>query len=132
MTNMKPYMKEWFDYLAAGKIMGRLCKKCGATEFPAYPICNECSSTDMEWVEMSGEGVLETFAYSAMGSYPYTEDDVMCGWFRLKEGMTFSGYLLDPPDSEELFEMMPVNVKAEVIKLDDEYGIHFPAFRIVK
>ena len=81
---------------------------------------------------MSGEGVMETFAASMMGLYPYTEDDVMCGWIRLKEGPKFTATILDSPDDDELFSSIPVPVKAEVILIDEENGIHFPAFRIVE
>lgn len=132
MAEMKPYIKTWFDYFAEGKFMGLKCPKCGKVEVPPYPVCNDCGSTDMEWVELSGDAELVTFSHSAMGSYPYTMDDVMCGWFRLAEGTLFCANVVNPPDDqEELMAKLPVKAKVEIICLEEENNIYFPAFRLL-
>lgn len=132
----KPVLKEWYDYLAEGKIMGLKCKRCGAYEFPPVPICNACSCTDMEWVEMSGEGELITFSYSAMGSYPYDifEDGLMCGFIRTKEGAAIAAPMpdMDMEACYGLLDSLPVPVKAEIMLIQEEKGIHFPVYRVAK
>jgi uncharacterized protein len=43
------------------KIMGRRCAKCGKTYVPPRKICPICFEDGMEWVEVSAQGVLESF-----------------------------------------------------------------------
>jgi len=130
MTKMEPYIKNWYDQLRDGKIMGVKCKRCGTYEFPPVPICNSCSGVDMEWVEMSGEGELMTFSFSPMGIPPYHTDPVMGGYFKLKEGPAFVSWLLDvgPDDQQDLFTRLPVAVHAEIKQLDE--NISWPVFRV--
>ena len=134
MLNLEPYTKKWYEYLKEGKIMGVRCKRCGGYEFPPVPICNSCSCTEMEWVEMSGEGELFSFAFSGMGVYPYTDEPVFCGYFKLDEGPEFVSWLLDadfkPAAQEVLLKQIPIRVKAEIKELDE--NVSWPVFRIVK
>lgn len=133
MKEMRPYIKEWYEYLAQGKLMGLKCPKCGRVECPPVPVCNECSCADLEWVEMSGKGKLTSFSWSALGLYPYTMDDAICGWIELEEGCSFSGTLLNPPeDQEELMKRLPLPVEAEIVMIEEENNLYYPAFRIVE
>jgi hypothetical protein len=43
------------------KIMGRKCRKCSRTFVPPRKSCPLCFEKDMEWVEVSHKGVLESF-----------------------------------------------------------------------
>src|SRR4030042_127846 len=45
--------------LAAGKIMSTVCKKCGKSYYPPRADCPECMSSNMEWKELQGEGILD-------------------------------------------------------------------------
>jgi hypothetical protein len=47
--------------LAAGKIMSTVCKKCSQKYYPPQADCPACMSSDMEWKELKGEGMLVTF-----------------------------------------------------------------------
>lgn len=132
---MQPILKIWYDTLKEeGKIKGLKCKDCGAVEFPPVPVCNDCGKFDMDWVEMSGEGELVSFAFSPMGIAPYHENPVMIGFVRLKEGMLFSSTLLDlkAEDQPVLLERLKegnIPVELTVQPLDDT--IHFPMIRLV-
>ena len=129
---MQAVIKTWFDYLAEGKFMGLRCKECGTIECPPYAICNSCGEHDMEWVEMSGEGELLTFSRSLMGNYPYNDDDILIGWVRLKEGPMFSATIVDAPDDEEpLVAKLPIPVKVEIVPIEKENNLFFPAFRML-
>lgn len=64
------------------------CRGCGAHRFPARSLCSDCLSRAAEWVAVSGEG--EIFSYAVMhqvyhpgfaGEVPYA---VVC--VKLKEG----------------------------------------------
>jgi hypothetical protein len=49
------------EYLKEEKLMGCKCKKCGAAFVPPRPLCVECYSSEMEWVQMKGRGKLAAF-----------------------------------------------------------------------
>ncbi|MBE9523322.1 MAG: Zn-ribbon domain-containing OB-fold protein [Proteobacteria bacterium] len=55
------------QFLNEEKIMGTKCKKCDALYAPPRPICIKCHSSEMDWVEMKGEGKLSAFTCIAVG-----------------------------------------------------------------
>jgi len=131
MVKMKPYIHNWYKDLEAGKITGIRCSCCGSYDFPPVPICNECSSTDVEVVEMSGDAEIQTFTYNAMGIYPYSDDPVVCVGVTLKEGPSFLSWLVDSDEetADKMLTMeLPIPVKAEIRKMDE--GVYWPAFRL--
>lgn len=123
MAKMEPYVYNWYQYLKEGKIMGLRCRECGTYEFPPVPVCNECSSTDMEWVEMSGEATIKSATYVAMGIFPYSKEPVVSATLRLKEGPVFVSWI-PGGTAEQAKELIarkePAHVKLRVMKLNDE------------
>ena len=47
-----------------GKFMATKCNKCGYTMMPPRIFCEECFEDDVEWVEASNKGAIQTFAVS--------------------------------------------------------------------
>ncbi len=88
-------LKFW-EGLKEGKIYATKCKKCGRLYFPPVADCAECYSSDMEWIELSGEGEIETFTHvivkpaSFQDEPPYT-----VAIARLKEGVRALAWLTD-------------------------------------
>ncbi len=134
MKQVTPIIKEWYEYLADGKLMGLKCPECGHMEFPPLPVCNQCGCMDMEWAEISGKGTMETFSWSPMGNAPYFDDEIVCGMIRTEEGNLIMGNILDKgeEDQEELFEKMPLPVQAEIIKISEDPELYYPAWRIIE
>ena len=55
----RPFNDVAFEsFLNEEKLMGSRCTSCGKLFVPPRPICIECSGTDMEWIEMKGDGKL--------------------------------------------------------------------------
>ena len=135
MAKLEPIIKTWYDNLAEGKLTGKRCKECGCIMFPPVPVCYDCSGTDLEWTEMSGEGVIRNISLSPMGCFPYNVDEELLGiGVELKEGMYFDSWLLDYPEERDeqmnlVFCDEPVAVKAEIVKVSEEDNIYFPYFR---
>ena len=80
-------------FLSKEKLMGSRCQKCGAFFVPPRAICIKCYGTEMEWIEMKGEGKLAAFTCIAIGppfmakegydrKHPY-----VCGVVELDEGV---------------------------------------------
>lgn len=84
-----------------GVFLGKKCRRCGEyfTGFPVF--CLKCSSSDLESVEMSTEGVLQTYTiiYTPpagwQGDVPY-----ILGSVRLKEGVDILTEVIDLPKEE--------------------------------
>jgi len=49
------------EALKEGKFLGLKCNQCGAYTVPPKKVCSECQSEDMEIVELSGNGEIQTF-----------------------------------------------------------------------
>lgn len=68
----------FWEGLKEGKIYATKCRNCGRLYFPPVADCGSCLSSSMEWVELSGEGVLVTFTHivvrpsSFLDNPPYT------------------------------------------------------------
>jgi len=54
-------------FLSEEKLMGSRCRDCGTLFIPPRPICIECYSSEMGWVEMKGKGKLATYTCIAIG-----------------------------------------------------------------
>ena len=88
--------KKFWDGLREGKIYGTKCRRCGKLYFPPVADCGECYSSEMDWVELSGEGEIVTFTHiivrptSFQDQQPYT---VVIA--QLKEGVKALAWLKD-------------------------------------
>ena len=47
--------------LKEGKLLGLKCKQCGKITAPANKVCIECGSEDLDIIELSGKGEIQTF-----------------------------------------------------------------------
>ncbi len=119
MTEQKEITSSsFYQYLSEKKLMGTKCKKCGALFLPPHPICNKCYASDMEWVEMKGNGKIAAFAAIAVGP-SFTVDEgydrnnpYLVGVVQLDEGPKVSGRIkgLDPKNPESIKVGTPVSV----------------------
>jgi len=53
--------KEYNEALKQNKLLGLKCNECGTITAPPKITCGECTSTDMDVVELSGKGEIQTF-----------------------------------------------------------------------
>jgi len=54
-------------FLSEEKLMGSRCRDCSTLFIPPRPVCIECYSSEMDWVEMKGKGKLAAFTCIAIG-----------------------------------------------------------------
>ncbi|HVL88293.1 MAG TPA: OB-fold domain-containing protein [Candidatus Thermoplasmatota archaeon] len=59
-TRIHPF----FDNLRAGKLTTTRCRRCLALHWQPRAVCPDCSSEDLEWVELPSEGTV--FAHTAL------------------------------------------------------------------
>jgi uncharacterized OB-fold protein len=126
MLAFKPVVKPYYDALTEGKILGAKCNDCGMVSWPPYPFCQnpECTSDNVEWVQMSGEAVANTIQQIAT---PFAIPNIKHFRPYLKingttsEGSEFDGILqgYGAKDYEDLKSLMPLKIKAQIIDFDE-------------
>ncbi len=130
MIKIESHVKKWYDHLEEGKIMGKKCPACGATEFPPVPVCNNCSNTNLEWVEMKGQGKLVSFSVMRfMDAIQSKYGPKVIGQVELDEGTSFTASLedYDLEKVDELYDLLPADVTMEIIQKD---GFKFVSFKL--
>ena len=53
--------KEYDEALRQNKILGLKCKDCGTITVPPKMVCEKCTSTNMDVIELKGGGKIQTF-----------------------------------------------------------------------
>ena len=51
----------FWDGLREGKFRTTRCLRCRHITFPPKPVCPECWSDDLEWIDLSGRGILRSY-----------------------------------------------------------------------
>ena len=55
-------VNDFIDYMEKGKVMYTRCKDCGLVFFPPRADCYQCLTSNMEWLEVSGNGNLISYS----------------------------------------------------------------------
>jgi uncharacterized OB-fold protein len=104
--------KEYNEALRKDKLLGLKCKECGAINVPPKMVCGQCTGPDMEVVELSGKGNIQTFTTVFVApegreaEAPYTVVMV-----ELDEGPWIAGNLIDIDPSKATMELIGKRVK---------------------
>jgi len=63
MTEVQPVfgIESFYKFVGEGKLMGAKCNKCGLVMLPPRPVCTNCYSKDLRWIELKGHGKLLTY-----------------------------------------------------------------------
>lgn len=78
----------FWENLKQGKILAAKCRKCGVLHFPPVADCPKCLSSKMDWVELNGEAVIETFTYVVARSAAFKQNPpYMVAIGKLEEGV---------------------------------------------
>ena len=104
--------KEYNEALKKDKLLGLKCKECGKINVPPKMVCGQCTSLDMEVLELSGKGNIQTFTTVFVApegreaEVPYTIVMV-----ELDEGPWIVGNLIDIDPSKATMELIGKRVK---------------------
>jgi len=64
----KLYFKDYNEALKQNKILGLKCRACGAITVPPKMACRQCTSPDMEVIEVKSNGKIRTFTTVFVGA----------------------------------------------------------------
>ena len=53
--------KQYNEALKQNKLLGLKCKQCGTITIPPKIVCENCASADLDIMELSGKGKIQTF-----------------------------------------------------------------------
>ncbi len=99
-------IESYLEFLRNKKLMGTKCKDCGEMYIPVRKLCTKCNSTNMEWVEMSGNGNLAAFTSITVGTPYFVEkgydrkNPYCFSVIELEEGPMVSGQLVGVDEKE--------------------------------
>ncbi len=111
------------DYLQKGKIMTTKCKKCGKVFFPPKAHCPNCISSDVEWLEITGDGKLLTFTVVNYGPSGFENDaPYTLGIAEFNEGVKILGRVSKTIKPNDIKTGMKVTLAP--VKLDNERIIY--------
>lgn len=111
MSTQEPFtIEQFYKFLQQSKLMAGKCLKCGKIHLPPRPLCDNCYSTEFQWVEISGKGKLLTYSVIHVAPpqfqslTPYT-----VGILELENGLKIPG-MIQNLTQEQLKIGMPLTV----------------------
>ena len=66
--------RPFWNGLREREFRGPRCRDCGEFGWVPYPACRNCFSTDLEWVPLSGKGVIFSYSIVYRGPGAFAED----------------------------------------------------------
>jgi len=111
-VEQKLTFRDFSEALKKNKLLGLKCKDCGTITTPPKMVCRQCTSLNMEIVELTGNGKIQTFTTAYVASegrqdeVPYTIVLV-----ELDEGPWIMGNLTDIDPSQVGMELIGKRVK---------------------
>lgn len=114
-----------------GKLMLPRCQDCNRVHWYPRHICPFCHSTNLEWIEGSGEGTLHTFAVQHLVFGPWAEQaPFVTAYIDLNEGDRMLTVLrgVDPNKPEDI--RIGSKVRVEFDAANDDVSV--PYWRVVE
>jgi uncharacterized OB-fold protein len=85
-TVSDPTAVEFWRGAIDGKLMIQRCKACGSTQFYPRPLCLQCMSTAVEWMQASGYGTVYSQTTVHVATIPEREPPYVVAVIELDEG----------------------------------------------
>jgi uncharacterized OB-fold protein len=136
----KRYLKYFYDPVAESfeegfweavkqkRLVFQRCKECGEFLHPPRPMCHQCHSYDLEWVESTGKGKIYTWVVFTREVNPLYRVPFEVVVVEMEEkGVRFISNMAEG-NPEDLYMGMPVEVV--FVDINDEWPL--PWFKPVK
>ncbi len=105
---------KFWEGLKQGKLFTTICRNCGGVNFPPSGDCVKCLSTDVDWVELTGEATLETFTEIVIPPVSFAKyGQYLVAIGSLKEGVRVLAWLTGVKREDVKFGMK-LKLKANV------------------
>jgi uncharacterized OB-fold protein len=128
LPEITPINQPFWDGAKSGKLMMQKCRDCGSWIFCPRPICVECNSDKLEWVQVSGRGkvfsftvIREVVGNALRGFGP--EIPYVTAWIDLDDGPRFCSNIIGCPINN-----VKIGMEVQVVFEDTGEGIVLPKF----
>jgi uncharacterized OB-fold protein len=86
------FEKPFWDSLQNGQLMVQKCPECGHVQFPPSPVCSDCLSDEVQWINCSGKATLwSRVAFHKAYLEPYGDVPYGVVLAKLEEGPIVTG-----------------------------------------
>ncbi len=104
--------------LHKGKVYATKCRKCGVLNFPPVADCSDCGQSEVDWVELDGEGEVVTFTQVFVKPASFLEEPpYVVAIARLKEDIKALAWLTRVK-KEDIKIGMKVKLKPKIYSKD--------------
>jgi uncharacterized OB-fold protein len=83
-------LHEFYEYLAAGRLVTTACRPCRRLDWPPRGFCPECGSDRYDWVDLPQEGILHAFTVQETGVPAGFEKPLIFGIIKIYDFRIFS------------------------------------------
>ena len=96
LPKINPIDQPYWQGAAAGKLLIQKCKPCGKLQFYPRPVCVDCFSGNLDWVEASGKGKIHSFTWVRVPRNPAFREEVPICYINviLEEGIIMESRLV--------------------------------------
>lgn len=115
----------WWDATRGGRLLLQSCQRCNHIQHYPRVMCTACAGTELDWIESSGKGVVDSFTVVHRAPSPAFEAPYVIARVRLTEGPTLLTRIVGA-EEHELSCDLPVFLDWE--PLTDHYQL--PVFRV--
>jgi hypothetical protein len=100
----------YVEALKQNRLLGLKCNQCGAYTVPPKMVCMECASEDVDIVELSGKGVIQTFTVVRVSPEGFTAPYIIT-LVELDEGPWLMGNIVGVDPEKATMDLMGKRVK---------------------
>jgi uncharacterized OB-fold protein len=129
LPEITPVNQPFWNGAKAGKLMMQRCQDCHSWVFCPRPICVECNSDQLEWVQLSGRGkvfsftvIREVVGQALRGFGP--DIPYVTAWIDLEEGPRICSNIIGCP-----IDSVKIDMPVQVVFEDTGEGITLPKFK---
>lgn len=120
-------LSEFWTGLEKGKVYASKCPKCGNLSFPPVADCSRCLHSGPEWVELQGEGEIETFTHVVIRPTSFADHETYTvAVAKMKEGIKVLAWLTGTKLTN-----VKVGAKVKLVAKESEKGPTY-AFTLVE
>ena len=116
-------LKEGLFNIENGRLLGSKCSNCGKYFFPLRIVCANCYNREMNEVELSATGIIDTFTVSRIPLPGSVITDVPYGLANVKlpEGVIVESVLTDCD-----VESLSIGMKVQLLQIEAKRGQIMP------
>ena len=129
LPEVTPVNQPFWDGAKAGKLMMQKCANCSTWVFPPRPVCGDCASEKLDWVEVSGKGkifcftiIREVVGTALRGFGP--DIPYVTAWVDLDDGPRLCSNVIGCP-----IEQVKIDMPVVTVFEDTGDGITLPKFK---